>query len=72
MFQQRREMGVLGIVGITALVLTLGVGTYVAVAEGRRRSRLRRSVIGRARRVLTRNMAHATRRVRSRVDHFSV
>ena len=64
-----KRLGILGMVGIGAFVLTLaGVGTYFLV-ENRRRSRLGRRV-SHARRVLTRNLEHAAKRARARVDHF--
>lgn len=65
-----KRLGLLGMIGIGAFVLTLaGVGTYFLVENSRRRSRLGRRV-SRAGRVLTRNLEHAAKRARARVDHF--
>jgi hypothetical protein len=72
MFTRRRRIGLLGQIGIAAGILTLaGIGAYVIVAETRRRARRRNSVVARAKRAISRNVAQAKTRARARANHFS-
>jgi len=62
MFDHKPTIGLFGALGVAAGILTLaGVGTFFVVSEMRRR----RSVIARAKRVISRNVARA----RSKANH---
>lgn len=71
MFERRRSLGWIGVLGITAGILAVaGVGTAIFLAESRRRARLRNRVVAQAKRVI-RNVAHAQRRARAKANHIA-